>query len=125
MPDSHHDETAYRCGIRLFNAGEFFAAHEVLEDVWRAAPREERAFLQGLIQIAVALHHHSRGNLAGAASLLARGEQNLSGYPDRYGGLDLGRLRRDVARWRAALAEQQSPPPLPQLAVVNAKMPRL
>jgi hypothetical protein len=62
----------YREGIALFNQHSFFEAHEVLEDVWRAAPERERKFLQGLIQVAVALHHHSRGNLVGCRSLLDR-----------------------------------------------------
>ncbi len=122
MTYPHANETGYWQGIRLFNEREFFAAHEVLEDVWRAAPPEERAFLQGLIQIAVALHHHSKGNLAGAASLLARGERNLSGYADTHGGLDLQSLRRAVADWRTALSQAATPPPVLQLARTGAKI---
>ncbi|MGE0407317.1 MAG: DUF309 domain-containing protein, partial [Candidatus Korobacteraceae bacterium] len=32
------DHDGLRHGITLFNRGEFYDAHEVLEDVWRAAP---------------------------------------------------------------------------------------
>jgi predicted metal-dependent hydrolase len=60
------DSHKYREGIELFNAGEFFDAHEALEDVWREAGGAEKPFLQGLIQIAVALHHYSTANFAGA-----------------------------------------------------------
>ena len=56
---------------------------------WRAAAPTDRHFFQGLIQVAVALHHHSRGNLAGCKSLLTRAGRNLSGYPDGHLGLDL------------------------------------
>src|SRR5579864_180719 len=84
----------YFKGIVLFNSAEFFEAHEVLEDVWRAAPERERKFLQGLIQVAVALHHHSRGNLVGCRSLLDRARRNLGTYPAEYGGVDLGGLLR-------------------------------
>ena len=70
-----------RRGIELFNAGEFFEAHEVLEDAWRecawGTPR--RRHLQGLVQLAVAFHHESRGNLIGARSVLERGIRNLMG----------------------------------------------
>ena len=35
-------------GIRLFRAGEYFLAHETLEEHWAEAPASERPFLQGL-----------------------------------------------------------------------------
>src|SRR2546428_12668391 len=60
------DSELYLRGIKLFNSAAFFGAHEVLEDVWRAAPEPERKFLQGVIQVAVALYHHGNGNLVGA-----------------------------------------------------------
>lgn len=97
------DEIGLQRGLTLFNAGEFFDAHEVWEDAWRAAPAEEKQFLQGLIQIAVALHHHSRGNLAGASSLLARAHRNLMKYPDSYGGVNLAEVRAAIAGCERAL----------------------
>jgi len=109
-----HSEALHR-GIDLFNSAEFFEAHEVLEDVWRAAPEPEREFFQGLIQVAVALHHHSRGNLIGCQSLLARAENNLSKYPSRHAGLDVAALLEVVADWRHALKTCQPVPPLPKL----------
>ncbi|MGB0742301.1 MAG: DUF309 domain-containing protein, partial [Planctomycetaceae bacterium] len=53
-------------GVKLFNEGEFFACHDVLEDLWTEQVCPERTFLQGLIQLAVALHHFEEGNLGGA-----------------------------------------------------------
>jgi|HubBroStandDraft_6_1064221.scaffolds.fasta_scaffold596541_2 predicted metal-dependent hydrolase len=105
---SHH---LYFEGIKLFNRQNFFEAHEVLEDVWRPARNPDRKFLQSLIQIAVALHHHSRGNLVGARSLLARATRNLEPYPERFGGIDLRALRRSLERWSKALAESRPAPP--------------
>lgn len=110
-------DAAYRRGLELFNRGEFFEAHEVLEDVWRAAPAGEKKFLQGLIQVAVGLHHHSRGNLAGTRSLLARAHRNLSGYPAQHGGIDLAGLRRQVERWVGALEEGRSAPARPSIEI--------
>jgi predicted metal-dependent hydrolase len=109
----------YREGIALFNQHSFFEAHEVLEDVWRAAPEPERKFLQGLIQVAVALHHHSRGNLVGCRSLLDRARRNLATYPAEYGGVDLGGLLDSVDRWREALHQGSPAPPLPQLRMAQ------
>ena len=93
----------YRRGIGLFNAGEFYEAHEVWEDVWREADGLEKKFLQGLIQAAVALHHRSTGNVVGAGSLMARGLRNLEGYPAEYGGIRLAELRGALGEWREAL----------------------
>jgi hypothetical protein len=109
------DRERFRHGIELFNRGEFFEAHEVLEDVWRAAPQAEKKFLQGLIQVAVALHHHSTGNLVGARSLLERGARNLKGYPANFAGLESTALLRTLAHWGSSLHEGVDPPPLPRL----------
>ena len=104
-----------RQGVTLFNRGHFYEAHEVLEDVWRPARGRRRRFLQALIQVAVALHHHSRGNLIGARSLLARGGNTLTQYPPVYAGLDVRRLRTSLEAWREALAGARPAPPLPRL----------
>jgi uncharacterized protein len=115
VPQCSMDSERYRAGIKLFNRAEFFEAHEVLEDVWRKAPQAEKKFLQGLIQVAVALHHHSKGNLIGAQSLLSRAARNLSAYPEDFGGLQLTSLLRSITHWKAALAQGSSAPPLPKL----------
>jgi len=95
-PRFHH-------GADLFNRGEFFDAHEVWEDVWREAPPEHKKFLQGLIQIAVALHHYSRGNVVGARSLLARADINLALYPATYLGIGNDDVRKQLAAARNAI----------------------
>jgi hypothetical protein len=79
--------------------------------VWRAAPAEQKKFLQGLIQVAVALHHHSRGNLDGARSLLARAQRNLSDYPESYAGLNLAGIRTIIAQCQSALHAAAPLPP--------------
>jgi hypothetical protein len=109
------DQEPYLRAIRLFNDGTFFEAHEVWEDVWRASVPPEKQFLQGLIQVAVALHHHGKGNLVGARSLLARGSRNLTGYPEGFGGIQLVRLLESLEQWRNALAEGKPVPRPPQL----------
>ena len=111
------DFERFSTGISLFNRAQFFDAHEVLEDVWRPSAEPERKFLQGLIQVAVALHHHSKGNLAGATSLLKRAARNLEGYPDDFCELSLGSLRKSVAEWRRALEEKTPVPPVPKIVV--------
>jgi len=59
-------------GRQYFDAGEYFEAHEAWEDMWKeenSGPRH--AFLQGVIQVAVALHHAGNKNFKGTHKLLA------------------------------------------------------
>jgi len=102
-------------GISLFNHGHFFEAHEVLEDVWRAAPAEEKKFLQGLVQLAVAFHHHSTGNRVGMRSVMERGMRNLGGQAEGFCGIELAPLMESLTVWRAALENGQTLPPLPRI----------
>jgi predicted metal-dependent hydrolase len=97
------DAAGYQRGIWLFNAREFYDAHEVWEDVWRESSGMEKRFLQGLIQAAVAFHHHSTGNVAGACSLMERARSNLAGCGEEFGGMRVGVLVEALAAWRAAL----------------------
>ncbi|HEY2314610.1 MAG TPA: DUF309 domain-containing protein [Streptosporangiaceae bacterium] len=64
----------------LLDTGQPFRAHEVLEAAWKTAPAAERDLWQGLAQLAVGLTHALRGNARGAATLLRRGADRLSGY---------------------------------------------
>ena len=96
-------------GVNLFNRAHFFDAHEVLEDVWRSVPRDEsrddpsrrhlRLHIQGMVQLAVAFHHESRGNRVGARSVLERAVRNLKGAESSFPGLDLDRLRAESTLW--------------------------
>jgi predicted metal-dependent hydrolase len=108
-------EEPFEHGIALFNRSAFFDAHEVLEDVWRAADGREKRFLQGLIQIAVGFHHLSTGNAVGARSLLNRGAEKMHGLPAHHAGIDVAALRESLARWLAHLDDGAPKPPFPRL----------
>lgn len=71
----------------LLNRGLAFNAHEVLEAAWKNAPDDERDMWQGLAQLAVGITHVQRGNMAGAAGVLARAADHLDevGRPARHG----------------------------------------
>ncbi len=104
-------------GVDLFNRAKFFDAHEVLEDIWRAAPLIEKKFLQGIIQVAVALYHHGNGNSAGARSVLRRAFRNLSRYPEGFGGIRLAELLSSISDWQRAMDEDTPVPPLPKIVL--------
>jgi len=107
----------YQVGIRHFNAREFYDAHEVWEDVWRESHGVEKRFLQGLIQAAVALHHHSTGNVVGACSLMERARRNLAGCPEEFGEIRLGQLLAGLGQWQEAVVSGREAPECPTIAV--------
>ena len=111
------DHTQCREGIELFNRAAFFDAHEALEDVWRAAPAAEKKFLQGLIQVAVALYHHGNGNSVGARSVLRRAFRNLSRYPENFGGINSALFLSSISAWQRALDEGTPVPSLPKIVL--------
>ncbi|OGS64579.1 MAG: hypothetical protein A3K59_01720 [Euryarchaeota archaeon RBG_19FT_COMBO_69_17] len=90
-------------GIRLFNEGYFFEAHEVLEDAWHVERGASRRFLQGLIQVCAGFHHFQNGNPSGAVALLGRGADKIREYPPDHLGVDAGGLLRDVDAARARI----------------------
>ena len=91
-------------GIRLFNQGRWFEAHEVLERAWLDEPSPLRRLYQGILQVGVGLHHARRGNLRGALSLLDRGMALLAPFEPQRLGVDVARLVGDAAAARRALA---------------------
>jgi uncharacterized protein len=99
--------TELQRGLRMFNAANFFAAHEALEDVWREVPRHSptRRHLQGLVQLAVAFHHQSTGNYVGARSVMKRGVRNLEGAEASFPEMELPGLRASVEDWRQYLEQ--------------------
>jgi predicted metal-dependent hydrolase len=122
-------------GLALFNRAHFFDAHEVLEDVWRALDQDGasdgphtrflrqdlRRHLQGMVQMAVAFHHESKGNHVGARSVLERALRNLDGANSSFPDLDLDRLRSDMTAWLQHLSGAGPRPENPQIATRGRK----
>lgn len=92
-------------GIRLFNAGEYFLAHETLEEHWVEAPQEERDFLQGLIHLAIGFHHFERGNSKGARLQFQKGLNRLASYSGEHDGIDVEELRAFLTRVPSMIEE--------------------
>ena len=79
-------------GLDLMRRGEYFAAHEELEDAWRAAEPEERDFYQGLVHVTVAWYQAGRGNRVGCERQLAKAARRLGPYAPAHRGLDVAAL---------------------------------
>lgn len=95
-------------GLRRYEAGEFFAAHEAWEIVWLEAQEPEKTFLQGLIQVTAAFHHLQRNNRLGTVRLLQAALRRLEPYPPSFGQISVDLLRDDI-RERLQALESDDP----------------
>ncbi len=103
--------------IELFNTREFFACHDVLEEIWSETLSEDRTFYQGLIHAAVALYHFSEGNHGGARKMYGSARRYLSPYAPVHANVAVGDLLADLqtcfADLMASTAETVAGVPLP------------
>jgi predicted metal-dependent hydrolase len=126
MPLEVVNNEDFNRGLDLFNHSHFFDAHEALEDVWRALPRDLpsrrhlRLNMQGMVQLAVAFHHVSTGNLVGARSVLERAIRNLNGAERSFPDLDFDRLRPALTLWQKHLAGDGPRPKPPHVTKLKA-----
>lgn len=79
-------------GVEQFNRQAFYACHDTLEALWMEAAEPDRTFYQGVLQIAVALHHLGNHNWRGAVILLGEGVSRLRKYQPSYFEIDVSRL---------------------------------
>ncbi len=95
-------------GVALFNAHQFWHAHEAWEGPWLVATGDEREFLQGLIQVAAAYHHVQRGTFRGGVRLFDAALRRLERFPDGYFDIDRSEVvkRATVHREKIARGEQ-------------------
>jgi len=103
-------------GVRRFNAGEFFEAHEAFEAAWRAAAPDERDFFQGLVHAVVSAYQRGRGRPVGAERQRVKALRRLAPYAPVHRGLDVARLlaalERPESDLREELVERDPQPPV-------------
>lgn len=118
-------EADFREGIEHFNACRFWESHESWERIWLVADPTIRPFIQGLIQIAAALHHVQRGTPRGAVRLVDAALHKLAPYPESFLRIERTSLVRTTLEHQAwavdAVArsgtesETVAPPPFPRI----------
>jgi predicted metal-dependent hydrolase len=96
----------YLQGIEHFNAGRYFDAHEVWEEIWLRSGGETKIFYQMLIQTAVSLHHYERGNARGARGMYTNVIEKLGRLPTAMMSLDLIDFSRQFKNFFADLVER-------------------
>ena len=84
----------FKKGLELFNEGEYFECHEVIEDLWlETDPKDPyRDLYKGVIQAAAAIYQFDRGILSGALGLFKTSTECLESYKPKVLGLDVQKL---------------------------------
>lgn len=87
LEQERHD---YQEGIRVFNEGDFFEAHETWEDCWRGTlDRRREQFYRAIIRGAVTLHLLRQGRAVGVRQVFVDCMKTFEGLPDVFMGLDI------------------------------------
>jgi predicted metal-dependent hydrolase len=107
---TEHQKQRFHEGIDLFNTGRFFECHEVLEEVWLEFSGDRKKFLQGLIQLTVALHHLKNNNRVGAERLLVAAADKLALDSPEREIIDIDSLLAAITRLQQAIGNQETPP---------------
>lgn len=81
-------------GLELFNKGEYFECHEVIESLWLETPSADRYrdLYKGVIQAAAAIYQFDRGIVSGALGLYKTSLSYLEAYRPTALGLDVAKL---------------------------------
>jgi len=103
-------------GVELFNRGDFFEAHEEMEEAMNLLDGDESdwEFYLGLLRAAVANHKLADGVNDSAILHLRAALKFLAPYADRHRGIKLRELRNVLTVQLDRLVAQQSesmPPP--------------
>ena len=103
--DPAEADRIFREGVALFNGARYWHAHEKWEELWRAAPDEERDFYQGMIKLAAGFLHLGRRNRRGAYNKLSEGIAQLGAYEPTHMGIGVTEL---VNKAKEVVADLQS-----------------
>lgn len=90
-------------GLKLFNQGEYFECHEVIEDAWNDEKAPVRMMYQGILQIGVACYHVQNENWRGAMKLLERGVPKAKRFTPKCMGINIAKLLADAEAIRQEL----------------------
>lgn len=77
-------------GVRLFNEGHFFEAHDAWEEIWhRVSDKRREQFYRAIIQAAVTLELLRRGRAVGVRQVFVSSTQLFQGLPEVFMGVDI------------------------------------
>ncbi len=83
-------------GMELFNAGEYWLAHEELEQAWKEEDGPVAELYRAILQTAVVYLHVTRANYNGAVKVYGRVQKWIRPWPEVCRGIEIGQLRQNL-----------------------------
>ena len=112
-PEADGDPDGLERGVELFNAGEFWEAHEAWEGAWMPHRHQpEGDFYKGLVQVAAGFYHYRRRNRNGALVKWRDGAAYLRRFAPEREGISLAPIIDAVDAYRALLETEDGWPEL-------------
>jgi predicted metal-dependent hydrolase len=99
-----------REGIRLFNAGRFFEAHEVWEGFYHETDNGNKPFIEGLIQLAAAFRISSDfGDIKGPVRMIRQSVIRFENYQPTFLQVRVKELSAAVVAWANQAEASKTP----------------
>ncbi len=83
-------------GMQLFNKGEYWLAHEALEEAWKEESGAVRELYRAILQTGVVYLHVTRNNYNGAVKVYRKVQKWITPWPEVCRGIQIGQLRREL-----------------------------
>ncbi len=108
-----------KAAVNEFNSGNYFEAHELLEDIWYDVHDETKQLYQGLLHYATALHHLTeKNNPKGALLQIDKALKRLDANISAFNGIDLIKLSKDIQKLRLKIIKKEALKRLPVIKTV-------
>ncbi len=85
--------TSVTQGLRAFNQGEYFSAHEYFEDAWRETPDSSREFYRSLLQISAGFYRLTEDRSSAAKKFFRRALHWLQFFSNTHMSLEVQKIR--------------------------------
>lgn len=102
LPESFHR------GLRAFNQGEFYEAHEHFETAWRQTPGEEREFFRAFLHMSGGFFRLKQNRPKAARKFFIHAQKWFSGFDEQQQGFDITQILRHLQHL-ITLIDQQIP----------------
>jgi uncharacterized protein len=100
-----------REGIRLFNDRQFFECHQALEPFYQETEDENKAFLEGLIQLAAAFRLYCDfGEVKGPVRMIHQALIRLENYQPAFLQIQVKDLSQAAEAWAKAAQNTATEP---------------
>ncbi len=100
-------------GVRLYNSGQYWMCHEVVEDLWMDHIGDNARYVYWvIIQAATALYHHEDGNLNGAQGMNNKAKRKIKFIEENHVESDLLERNLNWSRFKKIIMSIPKDPSL-------------